>query len=202
MCTTPISQNTEAGGWQGLRPLSTLGGADAESGRFVWLFANAAINVLPNHAFIMLVKTVREVTGLGLREAKAASEIMPLEFRVEPTNVAPLVNARDTMTAILPVAAEIFTALLLIGGLSFTFLEIRRLTVLSERRKLLVIGQERAAVLASRSEKQPVPHSASSDKVALEAADIDHAQGLQQEDYRTFESSWLSRWLKEVDEAA
>ena len=143
-----------------------------------------------------------DVAVATVKRNQAASEIMPLEFRVEPTNVAPLVNARDTTTIIFPVAAEIFTALLLIGGLSFTFLEIRRLTVLSERRKLLVIGQERAAVLASRSEKQPVPHSASSDKVALEAADIDHAQALQQEDYRTFESSWLSRWLKEVDEAA
>ena len=47
MCTTPISQNTEAGGWQGLQPLGNLRGADAVSGRFVWLFPNAAINVLP-----------------------------------------------------------------------------------------------------------------------------------------------------------
>ena len=143
-----------------------------------------------------------DVAVATVKRNQAASEIMPLEFRVEPTNVAPLVNARDTTTIIFPVAAEIFTALLLIGGLSFTFLEIRRLTVLSERRKLLVIGQERAAVLASRSEKQQVPHSASSDRVALETAEMDHAQALQHEDYRTFESSWLSRWLKEVDEAA
>ena len=56
MCTTPISQNVEAGGWQGLRPLSTLRGADAESARFVWLFPNTAMNVLPNHAFIMLAR--------------------------------------------------------------------------------------------------------------------------------------------------
>jgi choline monooxygenase len=56
MCTTPISSNTAAGGWQGLRPLSTLRGADAVSGRFIWLFPNAAINVLPNHAFIILTR--------------------------------------------------------------------------------------------------------------------------------------------------
>ena len=54
MCTTPISQNSQAGGWQGLRPLSTLSGTDAESGRFVWLFPNTAISILPNHAFIIL----------------------------------------------------------------------------------------------------------------------------------------------------
>ena len=57
MCTTPISQNTEAGGWQGLQPLGALRGADAVSGRFVWLFPNTAINVLPNHAFIILARS-------------------------------------------------------------------------------------------------------------------------------------------------
>lgn len=56
MCTSPISQNTDAGGWEGLQPLSTLRGADAESGRFVWLFPNTAISILPNHAFIILTR--------------------------------------------------------------------------------------------------------------------------------------------------
>ena len=53
-CTTPISQNSESGGWQGLSPVSTLRGDDAESGRFVLLFPNIAISVLPNHAFIII----------------------------------------------------------------------------------------------------------------------------------------------------
>jgi choline monooxygenase len=56
MCTTPISQNSEAGGWQGLPPLSSLRGADAQSARFAWLFPNTAINVTPNHAFIILTR--------------------------------------------------------------------------------------------------------------------------------------------------
>ena len=56
MCTTPISQNSSAGGWQGLRPLSALSGTDAESGRFVWRFPNTAISILPNHAFIILAR--------------------------------------------------------------------------------------------------------------------------------------------------
>jgi choline monooxygenase len=55
-CTTPISQNTEVGGWQGLPPLSSLSGEDAESGRFVWLFPNTPIAVLPNHAFIIIAR--------------------------------------------------------------------------------------------------------------------------------------------------
>jgi choline monooxygenase len=54
MCTTPVSRNTDAGGWDGLRPLSSLGAQDADSGRFVWLFPSTALVVLPNHAFVLL----------------------------------------------------------------------------------------------------------------------------------------------------
>lgn len=53
MCTTPVSRNTDAGGWDGLRPLSSLTGHDADSGRFVWLFPGTALVVLPNHAFVL-----------------------------------------------------------------------------------------------------------------------------------------------------
>jgi choline monooxygenase len=58
MCTTPVSRNTEAGGWDGLCPLSSLGGQDADSGRFVWLFPSTALVVLPNHAFVLLNQPV------------------------------------------------------------------------------------------------------------------------------------------------
>lgn len=54
MCTTPVSRNTEAGGWEGLPPLATLDEDDAWSGRFVWLFPNTAVVVLPNHAFVIV----------------------------------------------------------------------------------------------------------------------------------------------------
>jgi choline monooxygenase len=56
MCTTPVSRNTDSGGWDGLPPLSTLGEDDANSGRFVWIFPNTAIVVLPNHAFVVFAK--------------------------------------------------------------------------------------------------------------------------------------------------
>lgn len=58
MCTTPVSRNTEAGGWDGLSPLSTLRDRDADSGRFVWLFPSTALVVLPNHAFVLLNRPV------------------------------------------------------------------------------------------------------------------------------------------------
>jgi len=55
-CTTPISQNTDAGGWQGLPPVGSLSGTDAESGRFIWLFPNTAVSILPNHAFVVITR--------------------------------------------------------------------------------------------------------------------------------------------------
>jgi choline monooxygenase len=54
MCTTPVSQNTEDGGWDGLPPIDALDENDAQSGRFVWLFPNTAVVVLPNHAFVII----------------------------------------------------------------------------------------------------------------------------------------------------
>jgi choline monooxygenase len=58
MCTSPVSRNTENGGWDGLHPLSSLGRQDADSGRFVWLFPSTALVVLPNHAFVLLNQPV------------------------------------------------------------------------------------------------------------------------------------------------
>jgi choline monooxygenase len=55
MTTWPISQG-DGGGWLGLPPMNKLQGKNRESARFIWLFPNVAINVMPNHAFIMLTK--------------------------------------------------------------------------------------------------------------------------------------------------
>jgi choline monooxygenase len=54
MCTNPIAADSEQGGWQGGLPaISGLSDSDAESARFVWLFPNLALNVLPNHLFLI-----------------------------------------------------------------------------------------------------------------------------------------------------
>jgi choline monooxygenase len=55
-CTTPIAPNTDDGGWDGLPALASLDADDAVSARFTWLFPNVAINALPNHTFLMLVR--------------------------------------------------------------------------------------------------------------------------------------------------
>jgi phenylpropionate dioxygenase-like ring-hydroxylating dioxygenase large terminal subunit len=55
MTTSPVSPNTETGGWLALPPRKGLSAADAVSARFIWLFPNVAISILPNHVFIMMV---------------------------------------------------------------------------------------------------------------------------------------------------
>ena len=54
MTTWPISNNSDSGSWLGLPPLEGLGGTNKESARFIWLFPNIAINVMPNHIFSMI----------------------------------------------------------------------------------------------------------------------------------------------------
>lgn len=54
MTTSPISRDDRSG-WLELPPAAGLEGGDAVSGRFVWLFPNVALSVLPNHAFVLLV---------------------------------------------------------------------------------------------------------------------------------------------------
>jgi len=57
-CTTPIAANTEDGGWLGLPAVSGLSETDAVSARFAWIFPNVALNVLPNHLFVILARPV------------------------------------------------------------------------------------------------------------------------------------------------
>jgi choline monooxygenase len=53
-CTSPIAPDTDDGGWQsGLTPITGLNASDAASARFIWLFPNVAVNILPNHLFII-----------------------------------------------------------------------------------------------------------------------------------------------------
>lgn len=55
MMTWPISQGDE-GGWLGLPPMPGLADQYYESARFIWLFPNVALNVMPNHSFVMITR--------------------------------------------------------------------------------------------------------------------------------------------------
>ena len=54
VCTTPIAADTEDGGWPACRRSTGSREDDAVSARFVWLYPNIALNVLPNHIFLLL----------------------------------------------------------------------------------------------------------------------------------------------------
>jgi hypothetical protein len=45
-------------------------------------------------------------------------------------------------------------------------------------------------------------HSTSNDNAAAGMANPDDEPAFHHDDYRSFESSWLARWLEEEDEAA
>jgi choline monooxygenase len=57
MATSPITRDSESG-WSTLPPVAGLEGADAVSGRFIWIFPNAAIAVVPNHVFTLITTPV------------------------------------------------------------------------------------------------------------------------------------------------
>lgn len=58
-CTSPIAPDTDDAGWQrGLPAISGLSPSDAISARFVWLFPNVALNILPNHLFVILARAI------------------------------------------------------------------------------------------------------------------------------------------------
>lgn len=60
MTTTPVSRD-ENSVWLDLPPHDGVQGPDLVSGRFIMLFPNVAISILPNHAFVMVL----EPTGPG-----------------------------------------------------------------------------------------------------------------------------------------
>lgn len=72
MCTTPVTQDEDSG-WTALQPLPGLDDNDAVSGRFVHLFPNVSLAVLPNHVFTMLLTP----TGVGSTSEQTALALHP-----------------------------------------------------------------------------------------------------------------------------
>jgi mono/diheme cytochrome c family protein len=134
----------------------------------------------------------------AIPQKQAASDMAAAEFTIEPANVVPRSDARDLNIILLPVTA----ALLITGGLWFTFSEIRRLTAISDRRKTLVLGRVSAVQDASSLEEMPLEPSPSNSTAAAEIADFVTDAAFEREDYRTLESSWFSRLIEREDKAA
>jgi mono/diheme cytochrome c family protein len=146
--------------------------------------------------------TVPDLETPATEQKEAASKIVPVGFSIEPTAVGPLSNARDLTMIIFPLAA----ALLLAGGFWFTLREVRRLTAVSDSSKASVMSDgsvAQHAILPASNKLRPGMHQVThSNDNAREVAARDDEASFHHDDYHTFESSWLTRWLERKDEAA
>jgi mono/diheme cytochrome c family protein len=146
--------------------------------------------------------TVPDPETSATERKQAASKIVKIGFGIEPTVVGSPRNARDLTVIVFPVAA----ALLLAGGFWFTLREIRRLTEISNSRKALVMSGgsvAQHAILSASSKSRPGMHPVThSNDNAGEVAELNDETSFHHDDYYTFESSWLTRWLERKDEAA
>jgi mono/diheme cytochrome c family protein len=151
----------------------------------------------------------------GPEPNQAASKVVPGVPNSEPTTALAPRKDGDMIMVASPVAAEIFVALLLAGGLGFTVQEIRRLTAESYHRKVLVMGNGNIALRATRSTPSesrpgragPLTESALSDNVVAVNANAHDKRAVsysrfRDSDYRAFESSWLARRLEKEDRVA
>ena len=122
------------------------------------------------------------VTPAPQPDQAAASKVGPIAFDPEPAKELPQGKDAGLRIAAVPLAAELFVALLFAGGLGFTWREFRRLTARSQSRKVLALGSGDVAALVPDEDRKAVSHSS-----------FPHA------DHRSFESSWLSRRLEDED---
>ena len=140
---------------------------------------------------------------------QAGNKVVPGVTNSEPTTALPPSKPSALTMVTLPVAAEIFVALLMAGGLGFTVREVRRLSAESEIRKALVISDRSIVLLETHpaGRTQQLTKFASSDEVVAVMANGDDKQAVSyssfhDSNYRTFESSWLARRLEKEDRIA
>jgi mono/diheme cytochrome c family protein len=143
------------------------------------------------------------------QQNQAANNVVPGVTKSEPTMALPPSKGSEMTMAILPVAAEIFVALLMAGGLGFTVREVRRLSSESEIRKAFEISDRSIVLLAAQpaGRTQSLTKFAPSDDVVAVMANDDDKQAVSSasfhgSDYRIFESSWLARQLEKEDHVA
>ena len=103
--------------------------------------------------------------------------------------------------------AEILVALMLVGGMAYTVREIRRLSAISRRRKVLVMGGSAAVRQAesdfdnmrSRRQEQLPEIASADDGDARPATAYSHVFAR---DHHKYESSWLARRFENEDSVA
>jgi mono/diheme cytochrome c family protein len=155
------------------------------------------------------VSTVHDQVVAATDPKEAASRILPVAISVETTNVAPPGKARDLSMIVFQYGAGTAVGLLLAGGFWFTLREVRRLTALSHSRRSLALVHDRVVQLGTHSASDELQLGSLSQQPSRADADTedqianrDDKPALHHDDYRRFESSWLTRWIEGEDEAA
>lgn len=138
----------------------------------------------------------------GIEQKQRTREIVKVEFNVPTTNVAPVANARGSTMIVFQAGAEIFVALLLTGGLWFTFHEVIKATTVTKRTEVLMMNPRILSQRGSPPDAQPGANATSNERGLSEPGDFNDGPAFRDDDYRTFESSWFSRWIEGEDEAA
>ncbi|HTT23816.1 MAG TPA: cytochrome c [Candidatus Sulfotelmatobacter sp.] len=135
---------------------------------------------------------------------QSASAIAAIVSTHEPPNVAPRSETAEIKAWILPVLAEIFVGLLVVGGAVFTLYDVKR-------SKPQVRVRENAATSLSLVSTQAgvVPLRSGGDLSGISTSTLQdaHKQAAWRSrfdlsEYHSFESSWLSRRLEKEDGVA
>jgi phenylpropionate dioxygenase-like ring-hydroxylating dioxygenase large terminal subunit len=98
MTTSPLTRDTEGTGWSSLPPVPGLDDGDANAGRFVWLFPNVALAVLPNHVFTILARPdgpARTVETTAISLHRAASRVADAGALKELERFWDVINRED-----------------------------------------------------------------------------------------------------------
>ncbi len=87
MTTTPVSSN-ERNDWSSMPPAADLNESDEQSGRFITLFPNVLLSILPNHTFVMILEPIapgltRERCGWFL--PPSTTEVSDADFELTRT---------------------------------------------------------------------------------------------------------------------
>ena len=193
----PILMGTPASLCRGRMPVFYYLSPEEVADAYLYLRRYPPVSTMPNSVMAFA------------EQKQASSKVSPVAFSVEGASVFPPANVRDLSLIVFQFGAATVAGLLLVGGFWFTLREIRRLTALSvSRRKLVIVGAGVAQVesqsasdnlqLGTHSQKSSPRKDGSEDQVA----NPDDRRAFHQDDFRRFESTWLTRWVEGEDEAA
>jgi hypothetical protein len=137
---------------------------------------------------------------------QTASAIAAIVSTHEPPKNPPRSEAQDKKGSALPILAEVFVGLLVVGGTAFTLYDVKRSK--AKRRPIQAVTSRRLATASPEGSPilvQSVGRSAAATQHRM--SDDSHKQAAWQSrfdrtEYHVFESSWLSRRWENEDGVA